>query len=268
MITENNISEQIHIKYPVILVHGIASRDCNNSWGRIPQELKNHGVDIYYGRTKAWAKIKDNANIIKDTVNEIIKAKNCEKVNIIAHSKGGLEVRYMISELGMGEKVASLTTINTPHRGAPVVDLMIKVIPKKIFRFIGKRVDDSAKRKGDIDPDCASSTMELSTWECEKFNNKIKNNKNVYYQSFFSVIKKTPPIRYLIPMTITKIMSKDNNDGVVNAKSAMWENYHEINNVPDTCHDGVVDCGKLNRKNNMILLLYLNIIIGLAMKGM
>lgn len=37
----------------------------------------------------------------------------CEKVNIIAHSKGGLDSRYAISRLGMDQYTASLTTINS-----------------------------------------------------------------------------------------------------------------------------------------------------------
>ena len=40
----------------------------------------------------------------------------CEKVNIIAHSKGGLDSRYMITHLGLADKVASLTTVATPPK--------------------------------------------------------------------------------------------------------------------------------------------------------
>ena len=39
------------------------------------------------------------------------------KVNIIAHSLGGLDARQMLTHLGMGSRVASLTTVGTPHRG-------------------------------------------------------------------------------------------------------------------------------------------------------
>ena len=53
---------------------------------------------------------------------QIIQKTGCEKVNIIAHSKGGLESRYAISQLGLSPYVASLTTINTPHHGCTFVD--------------------------------------------------------------------------------------------------------------------------------------------------
>lgn len=48
-------------------------------------------------------------------------------VNIIAHSMGGLDARYLIAHLTAtsGVRVASLTTIATPHRGSPVADYLL-----------------------------------------------------------------------------------------------------------------------------------------------
>jgi triacylglycerol lipase len=45
-----------------------------------------------------------------------------EPVNIVAHSMGGLDARYLITHLGMADRVRSLTTIATPHRGTYLVD--------------------------------------------------------------------------------------------------------------------------------------------------
>ena len=43
-----------------------------------------------------------------------------KKVHIITHSMGGLDARRMIVDVpGMAEKVATLTTIATPHLGSP-----------------------------------------------------------------------------------------------------------------------------------------------------
>ena len=43
-------------------------------------------------------------------------------VHILAHSLGGLDSRYMISKLDMAERVLSLTTLGTPHRGTTFAD--------------------------------------------------------------------------------------------------------------------------------------------------
>jgi triacylglycerol lipase len=48
-------------------------------------------------------------------------------VHVIAHSMGGLDARHAISTLGFASKVASLTTISTPHRGTPLADLALGI---------------------------------------------------------------------------------------------------------------------------------------------
>lgn len=50
-----------------------------------------------------------------------LDAKIDSKVNVIAHSMGGLDARYLISALGE-TRVASLTTISTPHAGSRVAN--------------------------------------------------------------------------------------------------------------------------------------------------
>lgn len=53
-------------------------------------------------------------------------------VNIIAHSMGGLDSRYMISRLKPGNiEVVSLTTIATPHRGSAFADYMFDAIGRE-----------------------------------------------------------------------------------------------------------------------------------------
>jgi hypothetical protein len=46
---------------------------------------------------------------------------------------GGLDARYLISKLGYGTKVASLTTISTPHRGSPLADVALGLTESSIL---------------------------------------------------------------------------------------------------------------------------------------
>jgi triacylglycerol lipase len=50
-----------------------------------------------------------------------------QRIHIIAHSMGGLDSRFLISNDvgGLRSRIASLTTISTPHRGSPVADLLL-----------------------------------------------------------------------------------------------------------------------------------------------
>lgn len=123
------------LKYPILLVHGIALPDDMKLvpyWGAIPDSLRSRGATVFMSNHNAWAEHKVAARILKDRVEQIIAQTGAQKVNIIAHSKGGIESRYMISCLDMADKVASLTTISTPHRGSKIADYLFKkLIPVK-----------------------------------------------------------------------------------------------------------------------------------------
>lgn len=253
----------------MVFVHGIGSRDdTKRSWGRIPEVLQSSGIDVYYGNSQAWSSIEDNASILKNTILSIIDKTGCKKVNIIAHSKGGLDARYMISELDMEDKVSSLTTINTPHMGSEIVDLLMKIIPKPIYKWITDIMNKSARKMGDKNPDCMTCSIQLSTIECKKFNEKIKDSMKVYYQSFASSMDKVYSAKFFFPYYLIKIISKEKkNDGVVNEKSALWwKNKHKIPAEYD--HEDVIDGGKKSKKAKCIPLFYMQIIVGLIAMGM
>ena len=53
-----------------------------------------------------------------------------EPVHIIAHSMGGLDARYLLSpdnDENMADRITSLTTIGTPHKGSPIADLLVEL---------------------------------------------------------------------------------------------------------------------------------------------
>ncbi len=72
-------------------------------------------------------------------IKEILEETGSDKVNIIAHSKGGLDSRYAISCLGAAPYVASLTTINTPHRGCEFADWLLKNAPDVLKKTITEK---------------------------------------------------------------------------------------------------------------------------------
>ena len=121
-------------KYPILMVHGVFFRDTKyfNYWGRIPKELEANGAKIFYGNHHSASSVADSAAELKARITEILSETKAEKVNIIAHSKGGLDCRYAISKLGLSDQVASLTTINTPHRGCLFADYLLSNISPDI----------------------------------------------------------------------------------------------------------------------------------------
>ena len=63
--------------------------------------------------------VADRAQQLKDFIDRVSPA---EPVHLFAHSMGGLDARYMISCLGMAQRVLTLTTLGTPHRGTAFAD--------------------------------------------------------------------------------------------------------------------------------------------------
>lgn len=136
-------------KYPILMVHGVFFRDFRyfNYWGRIPKELKRHGARIYYGNHQSAASVADSGRELSERIMEVLKETGASKVNVIAHSKGGLDTRYAISRLGMSQYVASLTTINTPHRGCEFADYLLdlneEVVdqPNVYYQSVGSKLN-------------------------------------------------------------------------------------------------------------------------------
>ena len=87
-------------RYPILLVHGVFFRDSvkSNYWNRIPGELEKNGATVFYGQHQSANTIMGSGREIQHRIREICRSTGCEKVNIIAHSKGGLDCRAAISD--------------------------------------------------------------------------------------------------------------------------------------------------------------------------
>lgn len=216
-------------KYPLVLVHGVGFRDLKyiNYWGRIPNELLRNGATVYYGNQEAWGTVEYNAQDIKDKILKIVKETGTEKVNIIAHSKGGLDARYMISRLEMGNYVASLTMMSSPHRGCKFVDVACK-IPDKVYKAIARLVDKYYRFLGDKNPDFYTASRQFATFHSEKFNEEVKDVDKVYYQSYATVVKNFfSDYMVTLPYILVKL-TEGENDGLVAINSAKWGEFKGI----------------------------------------
>ena len=237
-------------KYPILLVHGVFFRDFEhlNYWGRIPEELKKNGATIFYGNHNSAASVKNSAKELKDRVEEIIREENCEKVNIIAHSKGGLDSRELISLLP--NKIASLTTVNTPHRGCEFADYLLHKIPEKEQKSIAKKYESAAEKLGDINPDFLAAVNDLTQEKCQKRNEELKNNPTVFYQSVGSKLNHATSGKFPLNLTYHLVKLFDGeNDGLVGEKSFEWGEkftYLTVNGKRGISHADMID---LNREN-------------------
>ncbi len=215
--------EYCAVQYPVILVHGIGFRDktiLGKYWGKTPAKLKAHGAKVFSGGQDAYGIIAENAMLLKKNILAILEQTGARKVNIIAHSRGGIESRYMISRLNMQGKVASLTTISTPHRGTAMADIIMRQI--KDENVLTAVVDFFSKIIGDNNPESYNAGNELTRAYMKEFNLIVPDAPGVYYQSYAGEIDGSVvnPLWKLMYSTLNK--QEGPNDGLVSIESARW----------------------------------------------
>lgn len=115
--------------YPIVLVHGVAGVSkylgIVDYWWRIKGDLNNHGAKVYVANLNSFADENLRGEKLLDTIRQVMVETGAPKVNLIAHSQGGLSARYAASV--MPEVIASITTIGTPHRGSEVADWLASI---------------------------------------------------------------------------------------------------------------------------------------------
>ena len=261
-------------KYPLLLVHGAGLRDKTyrfiEYWGRIPKTFSKNGIAFYHGETDAWGTIEKNAEILKARIDAILKERGTEKVNIIAHSRGGLEARYLIANMGMERAVASLTTISTPHRGVKAMNIALK-LPVALYKFCSFFVDAWYKALGDKNPDFFASSRQLSEKSCAEFNERNPDMKGIYYQSYAAMLKYFFGDIILATLNQFIKLTDGGNDGLCPVESAKWGDYKgtiTTEGIFGISHGGIIDLYRTDYKGVSIPDFYLGIAKGLSERGL
>lgn len=104
-------------KRPLLLVHGIWHN--NSAFFLLKHFLRKRGWNniFYVDLQTTRFSIPELAEQLRDSVENILKKTEKQKIDLIAHSLGGIISRYYIQFLGGGSKVKNLITLGTPHRG-------------------------------------------------------------------------------------------------------------------------------------------------------
>ncbi|CUM68438.1 uncharacterized protein PRCAT00006161001 [Priceomyces carsonii] len=217
-------------------------------WYGIKDALQKFGCTVMIGKVPPFASIEDRASSLNDFINRRFKElrKNYKaasiypsgkdesadngkgssekgkaiKVNLISHSMGGLDSRYLISKLKQRDyEVVSLTTISTPHHGSECADF-----------FMDHFKNSTAMQK------LFPSVKELTTQNLVKFNEEIQNDPSV---SYFSYGARFTPKWYNLFNVTWRIIRRSielrnkrehthistDNDGMVSVESAKWGEY-------------------------------------------
>ena len=270
-------SKRIDLKYPVLMVHGMGFRDRKylNYWGRIPGKLEKAGCKVFYGKQDSSASAETNAEFLVKRIDEILKKTGAERVNVIAHSKGGLDIRCAIAKYDLGKKVASVTTMSTPHHGSITVDKLLK-LPDFLVRFAAKCTDRVFKVLGDEKPDCYNVFNLFTTDEAERFNQKYPDSKDTYYQSYAFTMKSPFGDCFMWFPSLVVWILEGPNDGLLTPRAVSWGDFKGV--VQSNSRRGISHCDEVDMRRmrftrkkgervSDITEFYLGVVEDLAKKG-
>lgn len=212
------MTDPLKLKYPIVLVHGLGARSAYGPFEYfygLPKLLRDAGNVFYIASLTAWHSLEWRGDQLKEQIEKTFPE---GKINLIGHSMGGLDSRYLTSRLDFGGRVASVTTIGTPNRGSMMGDIATGIVPDKAFA--------AANRLLSIMESSSEGLKQITTrYVTETLGPKLANVEGVAYFSATSaipsnVMKHSLPM-FWIPHRILKSYEGDN-DGFVSVHSATW----------------------------------------------
>ena len=145
-------------------------------------------------------------------------------IHIIGHSMGGLDARYALHRnvAGVAARVASLSTIGTPHGGSPIADLIVGPTPggrqwrRRIYRAVRRAARALGLRTGAL--------ADLTTGSARQFNQEHPDIGGIPCFCYAG----NRPETYLLRVTaacirdVGQTAAERENDGLVSVASAAW----------------------------------------------
>lgn len=257
------------MKYPIVLVHGIAIKEKKylRAFGWIAEKMRDEGYEVYIANTDAFGSIENNAIQLKEHVLRILEKTGAEKVNLIGHSKGGLDSKEMILSLGMEDKVASLTTLCTPHKGS-IIASKIWELPMPLKKIYAWCIDKFYKYVfGDKNPDSMAVCKQLC--HVDEGLETVGFSSKVYCQSYSSTLKSGKDCFIMaLPMRLYKHFTGNDNDGMVSVESAKFGDYKGDCLGESISHLQIIDLLAKPKSRDDIYNFYISICKELEKMGM
>jgi pimeloyl-ACP methyl ester carboxylesterase len=230
-------------KLPVLLIHGYASTA--SVWGEWVKMLKKDGINataVTFNGDDRCGDSESHAHELRYIVNDFKVKTGANKINIVAHSKGGLDARVYLAQNLSNDDIANLIMIGTPNRGSPLAYGSL-AYPPMIFPYFKEFI-------------CWPAVYDLIPYSSAS---KAIVNENTNYYTIAGIWNSYPYLNYFYPLYDPKcpqaiwlpferwsgdfiLIGIDNgiNDGIVPLSSAAPKEFKNLG-VTNDCHTNLVD---------------------------
>lgn len=217
----------------IVLVHGILG--FREKFGLVyfngvQRHLEKAGHKVLAPQLDATGPIRERGEQLRRAISTAFSDGALDpsaKTHVIGHSQGGLDSRFMLSPGNphttrandLAGKIASLSTIGSPHNGSPIADLLAGKDLGPLATLARDTVADTLRALG-IDPD---ALFDLETSRMAQFNGDYPDNGAVRY---FSVAGKGRARMFPTAVALLefhrhiKAVTGEENDGLVAVSSA------------------------------------------------
>lgn len=204
----------LQLRHPVVLAHGFLGFDqvvvagVRHEYFRdLTRSFAEHAHAVHRPRVAPTGSVASRA----EELASCIRALPDRRVNVIAHSMGGLDARHAIARLGLARRVASLTTIGSPHLGTPLADAGAVMGERLGLRRVLERLGIPLQAIDD-----------LTTAAMAEFNRCTPDADDVAYASVVGVARARRTHPLLLPGHLYLQRTSGENDGLVPGPSQRW----------------------------------------------
>ncbi|MEM9074276.1 MAG: alpha/beta fold hydrolase [Myxococcota bacterium] len=175
--------------YPIVLAHGFFGFEefAGLDFATYFFEVREHLEDelVFTPAVDPFNDSTDRGRELVVAIEAILGETGHDKVNLIGHSQGGLDARFVAST--RPDLVASVTTIATPHRGTPLLDVLLGIVEDDrlatlvddLVRLIGAPLYDAAGEETSL----FDALRQLSREGATAFNERYPDDPSIPYYS-------------------------------------------------------------------------------------
>ena len=227
-------------RYPVVFVHGMAGTDAYLGgypyWYDVMPGLTDDGYLAFMPAVDALAPPETRAQQWSVILDGLQADGMGRRFNLLGHSQGGVDARYLATTMGEGGRIATITTLATPHYGSGLADVangVIEVSPT-ISALIEEGVSALTTAIGLGEAQLLDATSSITRPAMEAFNEVTPDHPDVAYFSWTArtcglvefICQNSMSGEVVAPYLIAtyralQLLDGDN-DGIVPTASGIW----------------------------------------------